>query len=181
MLLVGGLCAEECPYVGGNLCDDLMIVEWVNRKVNDTFPVHYNQLFQGGYINMPSARVECEGRIGIGYSSIPPYRLYNLRCQLTSFLEVSGNYRVFKGIPKSLSTNAFLVVDSDRFENMRKGIFLFEAVREALCLNMEMFTDIAERAHIKELRVGIWWDQKPRIKYRRRKILFSGELDEFPH
>ncbi len=61
-------------------------------------PVTYNHLLQGGYWNMPSARMGKEGEIGFGYVDASPYRLWNLRCQLTDRLEVSGNYRIFRGI-----------------------------------------------------------------------------------
>lgn len=61
-------------------------------------PVTYNHLLQGGYWNMPSARMGQEGEIGLGYVEASPYRLWNLRCQLTDRLEVSGNYRIFKGV-----------------------------------------------------------------------------------
>lgn len=77
---------------------DLLIVEGIDRRMNDRLPVTYNHQLQGGYINMPSARMGCDGEIGFGYSSISPYRIWNLRCQLTDRIEVTGNYRIFNGI-----------------------------------------------------------------------------------
>lgn len=61
-------------------------------------PTYYNHLFYGGYFNMPSARMGNVGEVGLGYASVSPYRLYSVRCQLAERLEISGNYRVFKGI-----------------------------------------------------------------------------------
>lgn len=83
----------EDPYA--NLLKDLQIVEYWNNRLNDRMPVTYNHLLHGGYFNMPSARMGAEGEVGFGFSYVPPYRNYNLRCQLTDRLEISGNYRVY--------------------------------------------------------------------------------------
>lgn len=85
-------CSQE------NLLRDLLIVDYWNNRLNEKFPVTYNNLLCGGYWNMPSARMSQEGEIGIGYVEAHPYRLWNLRCQLTDQLEIYGNYRIFKGI-----------------------------------------------------------------------------------
>lgn len=81
-----------------NLLEDLLIVDYFNRHECDKMPVHYNHLYQGGYINMPSARVGDEGEIGGGYAWVPPYHIYSARTQLNKWIEVTANYRVFKGI-----------------------------------------------------------------------------------
>lgn len=81
-----------------NLMVDLMIVDQVNRQINDRLPVTFNHFLQGGYLVMPSARVGAAGEIGFGYASVPPYRTYNARLQLLSRLEITGNYRIFCGI-----------------------------------------------------------------------------------
>lgn len=80
------------------LCNDLLIVEYCNQRAYDRFPVMYNHLLQGGYFAMPSARMGEDGEIGVGYSYVSPYRNYNLRMQLFSHFEITGNYRVFHGI-----------------------------------------------------------------------------------
>lgn len=90
------LTARE--FSEANLMDDLLIVDYWNRRINERFPVTYNNLFQGGYFAMPSARMGQEGEIGIGYSYVPPYRNYNLRCEVLERLEITGNYRVFHGV-----------------------------------------------------------------------------------
>lgn len=77
---------------------DLLLVELINRQLNDRLPVTYNHYLQGGYLNMPSARMGDEGEIGFGYSSVPPYRNYNLRCQVYNNIELTGSYRIFCGI-----------------------------------------------------------------------------------
>lgn len=47
---------------------------------------------------MPSARMGSLGELGAGVSSVPPYRSANLRLQILSHLEITGNYRLFRGI-----------------------------------------------------------------------------------
>lgn len=81
-----------------DLMQDLFVVDCINRKLKQEFPVYYNSFLQGGYINMPSARVAREGDVGFGYTSVPPYRIYSARVQYFDFLEATLNYRIFSGI-----------------------------------------------------------------------------------
>src|SRR5262245_53872299 len=81
-----------------NLMRDLLIVDYWNRKLEERLPVTYNFLLQGGYFNMPSARMGEDGELGVGYARNRPYINYNLRCQLTRHLEVTGSYRILKGV-----------------------------------------------------------------------------------
>lgn len=83
---------------------DLLLTEYLNEKVEDRLPVYFNHLNYGGYFNMPSARMGDEGEIGFGYASVPPYRIWSLRSQLTPNIEVTLNYRIFKGIPDPILT-----------------------------------------------------------------------------
>lgn len=105
-----------------NLIEDLLIVDYWNRVQNERFPVTYNHLLYGGYFNMPSARMSCEGVLGAGFSYVPPYHNYNLYCQLTSFLEVSGNYRVFKGVDDPILTPLGFGDMSDKGANVKLAI-----------------------------------------------------------
>lgn len=84
--------------VCGELADDLILTEYLDRKLDDRLPVYYNHLLYGGYFQMPSARMGEAGEIGFGYTSSPPYRLWNLRCQLANRIELSGNYRIYNGV-----------------------------------------------------------------------------------
>lgn len=93
------LCAmerESSPEE--NLMRDLATVAYWDARLKERMPVYYNHLLSAGYWNMPSARMGQAGEIGLGYSDVPPYRLWNLRCQLLDRLEVSGNYRIFRGV-----------------------------------------------------------------------------------
>lgn len=96
------LRAEEWLFNEEDCCTpllrDLMICECIDRKLNVTYPTLYNNLLQGGYINMPSASMGDEGDIGFGWSSVPPYRNWNFRAQIAERLELTGNYRVFLGV-----------------------------------------------------------------------------------
>jgi len=105
---------------------DLLIVEYWNKRINDRLPVTYNHLLQGGYFTMPSARMGEEGEIGFGYSHVPPYRNYNLRCQILKYLEITGNYRVFRGIKDPVLSPFGFGDFSDKGANFKFALFLPE-------------------------------------------------------
>jgi hypothetical protein len=110
LFLLPSLLAAELG-LGGYECDvltDLMIVDQVNCRLNDRIPVYFNHLLYGGYWSMPSSRMGSEGEIGAGWSEVPPYRNFNLRFQLFRHIELSGNYRVFRGVDDpALSKHGF--------------------------------------------------------------------------
>lgn len=115
-----------------NLVDDLVIVNYWNQKLNEKFPVTYNHLLQGGYFSMPSARMGQEGEFAVGYGWIPPYIHYNLKIQLTHFLEISGNYRVFRGVADPVLTQFGFGDFSDKGANLKLSIFSAEDSRYRL-------------------------------------------------
>jgi hypothetical protein len=99
-----------------------MIVDYWNCRHAHTLPVFYNHLLQGGYFNMPSARMGKEGELAFGYASVPPYLLWNGRFQLNDRLEISGNYRIFRGvIDPHLSSHGFGDL-SDKGANVKFAI-----------------------------------------------------------
>lgn len=106
-----------------DLFEDLLIVDYWNRKIAERFPITYNNLLQGGYFAMPSARMGCEGEIGIGYAHVPPYRNWNVRCQFTSFLELSGNYRIFHGVEDHALTRFGFGDFSDKGANFKIALW----------------------------------------------------------
>lgn len=106
-----------------NLLQDLLIVNYWNQRLNERFPVTYNHLLQGGYFSMPSARMGQEGEIGVGYGYIPPYINYNARFQLVDFLEISGNYRIFKGVEDPVLTHLGFGDFSDKGVNVKLSLF----------------------------------------------------------
>ncbi|MBA3722422.1 MAG: YjbH domain-containing protein [Parachlamydiaceae bacterium] len=109
-----------------NLMRDLVIVNYWNQRGKERLPVMYNNLLQGGYINMPSARMGTEGELGAGYTYVHPYSLYNLRCQLIDRLEVSFNYRVFLGVDDPILTPYGFGDFSDKGANVKFSLFSAE-------------------------------------------------------
>lgn len=120
---LNALCAEDSQ---ANLLNDLLIVDYWNKRINERLPVTYNHLLQGGYFAMPSARMGCEGEIGIGLSYVPPYHNYNLRLQIFDRLEITGNYRVFRGVKDPVLSPMGFGDFSDKGANFKFALFLPE-------------------------------------------------------
>ena len=114
---------SSCKDSQSDLMRDLLIVSYWNQRQNEKYPVTYNHLLQGGYFSMPSARMGKEGEIGASYGYVPPYILYNTRFQLTDFLEVTGNYRIFKGVEDPVLTHMGFGDFSDKGANVKLSIF----------------------------------------------------------
>lgn len=87
---------------------DLEIVEGLEKKSTERFPVFFSHYNHVGYINMPSSRTAPGGTVFIGSSSVPPYYNHSIGFQIFDRIEISGNYRVFKGIEDvNLSSKGF--------------------------------------------------------------------------
>lgn len=106
----------------GDLMRDLTVVAYIDRCLAERMPVYYNFLFYGGYLNMPSARMGVVGDMGVGYSSVPPYHSINLRFQILDRLEVSGNYRIFKGIDDPMLSHTGFGDKSDKGVNVKFAV-----------------------------------------------------------
>jgi len=125
-----------------NLMEDLLLVNYWDKRLNEKFPVVYDHLLQGGYFSMPSARMGAEGEISIGYAWVPPYYQYNLKLQLVDFLEVSGSYRVFRGIDDPILTPLGFGDYSDKGANIKLSLFKPEDSRyriPGLAIGLEDF------------------------------------------
>lgn len=118
----------SCAYAedSDRLFNDLLVVEYINRRLAQKMPVTYDFYQQGGYFNMPSARMGEPGEIGISYSHVHPYKNYSLRAQLFKRLEVSGSYRVFKGIDDPILTPFGFGDLSDKGANLKLALLLPE-------------------------------------------------------
>lgn len=108
---------------GDDLMRDLLIVDYWNQRLNERMPVFYNHLLQGGYFAMPSARMGQEGELGVGYTWARPYVNYNLRVQLVKFLEISGDYRIFRGVDDPILTPLGFGDLSDKGVNVKFSPF----------------------------------------------------------
>lgn len=131
--------SEECE---SNLFHDLMIVDYWNQRLNEKFPVTYNHLLQGGYFSMPSARMGQEGEVAFGYGYVHPYIHYNIRFQLVDFLELTGSYRIFKGVDDPVLTPMGFGDFSDKGANLKLSLFSPEASHyqlPGLAIGMEDF------------------------------------------
>ena len=129
-LVFASLClsAQEDPACAPmpGLMRDLLTVEYWNRKIADRLPVTYNHLLQAGYFSMPSARMGEDGEIGLGYAYVPPYRIYNLRVQPLPQLEISGNYRVFRGVKDPVLSPFGFGEFADKGANFKFALFSAE-------------------------------------------------------
>lgn len=140
-----------CSDRQSNLMQDLLIVDYWNQRLSEKFPTTYNHLLQGGYFSMPSARMGQEGEVGVGYGYVPPYIFYNGRFQLVDFLEVSGNYRIFRGVADPVLTRLGFGDFSDKGANLKISLFSPEATYyhlPGLAIGLEDFIGTkAFRAH----------------------------------
>lgn len=101
------------------LLNDLKQIKLINQKVHDTLPVIYNYSLIVGYINMPSARVGNTGMTALGFSYVPPYHIYSLNFQMFGYIELVGNYRVYKGLLEQGFGHAGYGDDADRGANVK--------------------------------------------------------------
>jgi hypothetical protein len=165
------------------LMRDLLIVSYLDNKSSERFPVTYNHLLQGGYFNMPSARMGIAGEMGGGYSYVHPYSNYNARCQLLSFFEISGNYRIFHGIKDPTLTQYGFGDMSDKGANFKCSLFQAEDSRyqlPGLAFGMEDFlgTRNFKSSYIVLTQVFSNYNMEVSLGYGRQRIrgLFGGFL-----
>lgn len=114
---------NPCDDEKNRLLEDLLIVNYWDQVQNERLPVTFNNLLHTGYINMPSARMSAEGEFGFGYTDVDPYRIYNARFQVTDFLEISGDYRIYKGINDPVFGSAGFGELSDKGANIKLSLF----------------------------------------------------------
>lgn len=113
---------EECP----DLMRDLAIIHAFDEEARRTLPVHQGFYGQTGYFAMPSARMTQDGDVIFGYSSVPPYSNYFLGFQLFKRIELTGVYRVFKGLPDPIMGQMGFGDFSDKGINIKFGLILPE-------------------------------------------------------
>lgn len=119
---MGGWACLATEGVIDSLFRDLEIVDEINWEIEDRLPYHYNDMFMGGYFNMPSARMNDVGVVALGFAYIPPYRNYGATIQLLSRVEFGINDRVFIGILDPQMGKMGFGDFSDRGANLKIGI-----------------------------------------------------------
>ncbi len=101
---------------------DLELAKLIEDREYAPFPICYNHIYSTGYFATPSARMTEEGVVGVGFIEAPPYRNWNALVQLFWFLELSINYRIFRGVKEiHLSKHGFGDY-ADRGANLKVGL-----------------------------------------------------------
>lgn len=77
---------------------DLALAASINQEIAPRALTAYNSILMTGYLNMPSARMAPSGTMACGASWLPPYLVYGANVQLFSRVELSVNYRIYRGI-----------------------------------------------------------------------------------
>jgi len=105
---------------------DLCFIQQWECSPCRNFPVSYNNVLEGGYILMPNSRMGDPGELAFGFASTPPYYNWNLRCEFLPRFEVSGSYRVFRGVDDPLLSPHGFGDFSDKGLNLKFAPFLPE-------------------------------------------------------
>ncbi len=114
---------EICPLQKEEkLFRDLESVLQIDEKIHERLPVLLNDQMQGGIFTMPSARMLAEGSAALGFSYIPPYRVYSVAFQYFHHVELTGNYWVFKGIPETNFGRFGFGDDAERSLNIKVAL-----------------------------------------------------------
>ena len=105
-----------------NIFRDLEIIEQLNNNAKRSFPFYYKNILTGGYIIMPSARMPNTGTTAFGIGTTPIYSNYNIAFQPCCFIELSGSYRICKGIIDPILTKHGFGNYADKGANIKLGI-----------------------------------------------------------
>lgn len=117
------LCGEQVDC-SDQLFADLAIVEQINEELERDLPFFYNNSFIGGYFQMPSARFPNVGQFALGASSVPPYWIFGANFAVYDRIELSANYRVFRGSEEANFGRHGFGDDADRIGNVKFGILV---------------------------------------------------------
>jgi hypothetical protein len=98
---------------------DLEMVRKIDRELHDRLPLLINYQLQGGYFTMPSARTYDAGEFGLGFSYVPPYRIWNAAFQFFDHIEATGNYWIYHGILEGNFGHLGFGDDAERAANVK--------------------------------------------------------------
>ena len=112
------LCKSQCLFF-----DSRFEYRRENRpEIKRRSASFYNFTMQGGYFTMPSARMPKAGKMGLSFSSVPPYYLYAASFQFFDHLEFVGNYWIFRGITDWVLGAHGFGDEADRAANVKFSI-----------------------------------------------------------
>lgn len=111
----------EC---GCDLFADLELIKAIDAALSDELPFFFNDSMVGGYFVMPSARMPKMGSIAAGFASAPPYQIYGVNFQVFDRLELSANYRIYKGVTESSFGKEGFGDDAERIGNVKLGLLV---------------------------------------------------------
>lgn len=125
LLFIFSLLAS--PVRGGQTIDELFqaleTAAYWDKKLYERFPVTFNHILSTGYLTTHSARMTAGGALGFGVAHIPPYQNWNVRVEPFSHLELSVNYRIFKGCKDELLAPFGFGDYADRGANVKLSVF----------------------------------------------------------
>ncbi|MCI5051685.1 MAG: YjbH domain-containing protein [Simkaniaceae bacterium] len=104
------------------LMRDLNLLDEINEEIHADLPFIYSNILMGGYVNMPSARMQKSGNVALGLSYTPPYIIYGLNFQAFNEVELSGNYRVFRDRKEVNFGHMGFGDDADRTANVKFSV-----------------------------------------------------------
>ncbi|HEY4487612.1 MAG TPA: YjbH domain-containing protein, partial [Candidatus Paceibacterota bacterium] len=103
---------------------NLELVKKINTELSDELPFLYNYNMIGGYFNMPSARMAKTGMIALGAARVKPYDIYGLVFQVYDRVELSLNYRVYKGLTDRAFGHEGFGDEAERIGNAKIGLLI---------------------------------------------------------
>lgn len=105
-----------------SLFEALEIAQYWDQRLSEQFPLTFNHLLATGYFVTHSARMGEDGEIGIGAAYAPPYAHINGRLQPFKHLELTANYRIFRGVEDQVLSKYGFGDYADRGANFKLAL-----------------------------------------------------------
>ncbi len=105
-----------------SLFEALEIAQYWDQRLCEQFPLTFNHLLATGYFVTHSARMSEDGEIGFGAAYAPPYIHVNGRLQPFKHLELTANYRIFRGVEDNVLSKHGFGDYADRGANFKFAI-----------------------------------------------------------
>lgn len=106
----------------GDIFHDLCLVREIDEEVGDELPFFYNYSCVGGYYTMPSARLSHAGDFAFSAATLPPYWVFGANIGVYDRIELSANYRIFRGCEEPGFGKKGFGDDAERIGNVKFGI-----------------------------------------------------------